>query len=222
MAPGEAAHAAHLDVDDAAGAEVERAARVLAPSGSTRRGRSGVASRRCSVAWSTMSSQPSGCSIIMSEKRVELARGAPRRRACRRCWRRPSAAASGKRARIAATERHVAAGLDLDLDAPVAGRHLAPRPCRASAASSRWRPTETPDAISPAAAAEHAPERHALAARPQLPDRHLERGLRHLVPAHAGEGGQQLARVRDLEREGQRARGSRAGRGATVPFVSGR
>ena len=35
---------------------------------------SGVESRDCSAAWSTMSSQPRGCSIIVSEKRSSAAR----------------------------------------------------------------------------------------------------------------------------------------------------
>jgi hypothetical protein len=97
---------------------------------------------------------------------------------------------------------HVAAGLDLDLHAPVPGRHLGldlveeRRLVLLQAHRDAGRDL-------PPAAAEELPQRHALAARPQLPDRHLERGLRHLVPAHAGEGGKHVARVADLERESQ-------------------
>ena len=130
---GVAADAARLDVDDAAGARARwPRARPASASGSTRRGRSASRIRRCSAAWSS--------DVVVVERlldhhqveRVERREVRRRRRACRRRWRRPSAGCRRTRARSRATAVDVPAGLDLDLDAPVAGGALDRRRARRS------------------------------------------------------------------------------------------
>src|SRR6185503_15228460 len=85
-------------------------------------------------------------------------------------------------------ERYVATGLDLDLDAPVARRGFARD--RLDERGIVWLQPDRDARLDLAGPApQHAPERLALAPRPELEHGHLERGLGHLVPAHAGEGG---------------------------------
>ena len=94
----------------------------------------------------------------------------------------------------------VVAGLDLDLHPPVAGGRFLHDPLQEGAGggleSDRHARRDRP---SPAA--QRPVERNAFAPGVQLPHRHLEGRLGHLVATDAGERGQQRARMGDLEAE---------------------
>ena len=62
---GVAADAAELDIDDAARPGLDSGARVVECRGCIRRGRSAYRAGAAAATWEKMSSQPSGCSIMI-------------------------------------------------------------------------------------------------------------------------------------------------------------
>ena len=78
---------------------------------------------------------------------------------------------------------HIPAGLDLDLDAPVALRQVA-LDTLTSASGEAWMPTDTPTSTLSRCAAQQLAQRAALALALQIPQRHLQAGFGHRVAAH--------------------------------------
>ena len=202
----EAADAARLDVDDAAGAGGDRLARDA-----DGLDRLVEADRRLQPPLQRRVVDD----VVVVERlldhhqveAIELRRGDRRRPACRRRWRPPSAGwRRSARARVSTAARSQP-GLDLDLDAPIAGRELALDLRRQLRRAMRWMPIETPEAMRSRAAAERrGSQRLAALLREQVPRRHLDGGLRHVVAADRLE---RRERPRADARSRRRARAAR-------------
>ena len=197
------ADAARLDVDDPAGARARSPPPRRGPCGSTRRGRS--ASR--SAAAARVVADVVVLERLLDHHQVEpIERGEVRGVAERVGGVGVDHQRNGAEPRADRLDRgDVPAGLDLDLDAAVAGGQLRSRPCAASCSSESWMPIDTPDGdlasrVPPSSRDSGTP---CCRAR-EIPRRHLDRGLRHVVAADARERRKDLARM--LERAAEHER----------------